>query len=71
MNVELNYDECLGTMLYISLKGKLSFLHALPVSSWKVKREVVVHGAPIFVAQQACWKGLPRVENTSDFIADH
>ena len=54
MNVEFDYDdECLGTMLYISLKGKLSFLHALPVSSWKVKREVVVHGATIFVAQQA------------------
>jgi hypothetical protein len=54
VNVEFDYDdECLGTLLYISLKGKLSFLQTLLVSSWKVKREVVVHGATIFVAQQA------------------
>jgi hypothetical protein len=59
VNVELNYDECLGTMLYISLKGKPSFLHALLASSWKVKREV--HGAAIFVAQQA-WVGRVLLE---------
>jgi hypothetical protein len=57
--MELDYDECLGTMLYISLKGKPSFLHALLASSWKVKREV--HGAAIFVAQQA-WVGRVLLE---------
>jgi hypothetical protein len=40
--VELDHDECVGTMLYISLEGKLSLLQALLVNLWKVKREFVV-----------------------------
>jgi hypothetical protein len=40
--VELDDDECVGTMLYISLEEKLSLLQGLLVNLWKVEREVVV-----------------------------
>jgi hypothetical protein len=76
VNVELDHDECVGTMLYISLEGKLSLLQALLVNSWKVKREV--HGATRYVSQQA-WVGRDlgrvggshRIENSPVFIADY